>query len=446
MPKVDMDQATGTVVEWLKKDGDTVRQGEPILVIETDKVAIEVEAPASGILRGIRGEKGEVIPIATVIGFILEPGEALPAGAAPASAPAAAAPPAPSAASAAPASVGATPVARNMAASAGIDLGNISGSGPRGKVTKEDVQAALSGTPAPVSNGKPYATPAARRTAREQGVDLATVRGSGPKGRIQAADVQAAAAALAARPSITPPAPLAAEGVSTPEAEIVPLQGMRRTIAERMTASYQQAPHIFFTSRVDMTRFNEAREQMNARSEATGGPRISATALIVKTTAMILARHPWLNASLRGDDIYLWRDVNIGVAVALESGLIVPVVRNADRKGIAQIAAEVNDVAVRAREGRLVPSDVSGGTFTVSNLGPFGVEQFSAIINPPQAAILAVGATQMEAVPDASGQIAARPIMRMTLSADHRIVDGAVAAYFIADLKAALEAPALLLY
>lgn len=442
MPKVDMDQETGTVVEWVKQNGDEVKQGEIILIIETDKVAIEVESPGTGILQGINVQPGDVVPIATVIAYILEPGEELPARAAAQSAP----PEAPAAAASAPAStpaptgLDATPVARRMAAAEGIDLASITGSGADGKITREDVEQHLAGQGVgAASNGKAYASPAARRVAREHGIDLASVTGSGPDGRIQSADVLAAAA------SITPVVP-ALSGVSTPEAEIIPLQGMRRTIAERMTTSYQTAPHITFTSRVDMTQFNETRVQLNTRAEEVGGIRISATAMIVKAVAAILTHHPLMNSSLRGEEIHLRRDANIGVAVALEEGLIVPVVKNADRKGLSQIATEINDLAARARDGQLVPSDVSDGTFTISNLGPFGVEQFTAIINPPQAAILAVGATQLEAVPDEDGQIAARPIMRMTLSADHRVIDGAVAARFISDLKAVLEQPMLLLW
>jgi len=229
---------------------------------------------------------------------------------------------------------------------------------------------------------------------------------------------------------------------------------MQRTIAERMTASYQMTPHVTFTVRVDMSAFEKARARLNARTEATGQSHVSATALIVKAVAWALQHHPWLNSTLRrrseqalrDEEIHLLPEINVGVAVALEEGLIVPVVRQADRKSVAEIAAEVNDLATRAREGQLMPADVAGGTFTVSNLGPFGIEQFTAIINPPQAAILAVGATRPEPVVDEAGQVVVRPVMRMTLSADHRIVDGAAAARFLTDLREALEAPALLLW
>jgi pyruvate dehydrogenase E2 component (dihydrolipoamide acetyltransferase) len=442
MPKVDMDQETGTVVEWVKGEGEPVTEGEIILIIETDKVAIEVESPGTGILAGITVQPGDTVPIATTIAYILQPGEELPK-AAPEAAPTPSSTRQAEPSAAGQNTVAATPVARNMAASAGLDLASIAGTGPGGKITRSDIEAALGASGVPAGDdGKVYATPAARRIARETGVDLSTISGSGPKGRIQADDVVAAPQA-ALTPVSAPPHLAAPTGQ---DVEIIPLQGMRRTIAERLTASYQNTPHVTFTARVDMSQFNSLRAELNERAEATGETRISATAIIVKAVAMTLTRHPMLNSALHGEEIHLHREVNIGVAVALEQGLIVPVVHHAAQKGVAQIAAEVKDLAGRAREGQLLPADVSGGTFTISNLGPFGVEQFTAIINPPQAAILAVGATQLEAVPDEGGQISARPIMRMTLSADHRVVDGAVAAHFIADLKAVLETPSLLLW
>jgi len=442
MPKVDMDQETGTITEWLKNEGDRVETGEVILIIETDKVAIEVESPGSGILTGITAHAGVKVPIATVIGYLLEPGEELPSVAQ-----ATAQPPQEQATTAIPVETPnaavATPVARNMADALGIELAQVTGTGVGGKITRADVEATLNNGAKDHDrhNGHIYATPAARHLAREQNVDLHVTVGSGPDGRIQAADVVTAAASRAERViTESPVSPVGRE-----EVEIIPLQGMRRTIAERLTASYQNAPHIIFTARVDMTQLDAARASLNEYGETVGDVRISATAMIVKAVALALTRHPYLNCALHGDEIHLYRDVNVGVAVALEQGLVVPVVHRAPQKGIVEIAGEVRDLAVRARGGQLQPSDVSGGTFTISNLGPFGVEQFTAIINPPQSAILAVGVTQLEAVPDETGNILARPIMRMTLSADHRVVDGAVAAHFIGDLKAMLENPTLLL-
>ena len=410
MPKLEMAQETATVVEWLKQEGEHIEKGEPLLTVETDKVTLEIESPASGILAGVRAEPQQVVPVTKVIAYILQPGEELDESASQR------------------VSESVTPVAQRLAASVGVDLSTVKGTGPRGRITKSDVEAAL------VSPGKVRATPAARRIAREREVELAAVNGSGPKGRVQAADVLALA--------LTPgPSPEIGQGEN-----VIPLQGMRRTIAERMTASYQTTPHITFTVRVDMSGFEGTRARLNARAEATGQPRVSATALFVKAVAWALKHHPWLNSTLRDEEIHLLPEINVGVAVALEEGLIVPVVHQADCKSVAEIGAEVNDLATRAREGRLTPADVTGGTFTVSNLGPFGIEQFTAIINPPEVAILAIGATRPEPVVDEEGQVVVRPVMRMTLSADHRVVDGATAARFLADLREALEAPTLLLW
>jgi pyruvate dehydrogenase E2 component (dihydrolipoamide acetyltransferase) len=433
MPKVDMDQETGTISEWKKHNGDQVKEGETILVIETAKVAIDVEAPATGILDGVTAQPGEVIPIATVIGYILEPGEKLPEkpkGTIPVAEISA------EKSTAAPVtavSVDATPVARNMAEAMGVDLAGVSGTGPHGKITRTDVEQAANNPVRMIPVGKVYATPAARRVAAEMGVDLTQVSGSGPDQRIQAADV------TGFQPSLAP------AYAATLEDEVIPLAGMRATIAQRLTASYQSIPHIKFTTRIDMTNFNDARKRMNAFAEKVGADRVTATAMFVKIVSAALAKHPYLNASLKDNNIILHKNVHMGVAVALDGGLIVPVVHDVLMKNISQIAAETNQLAEKARKGELLPNEVSGGTFTISNLGPFGIEQFDAIINPPQSAILAISATQDEVVP-VEGEVAIRPIMRITLSADHRIVDGAVAAKFVSDLKNMLENPILILY
>lgn len=441
MPKLEMAQETATVIEWLKQEGEHVEKDEPLLTVETDKVTVEIEAPASGMLAGVRVVPQQVVPVTEVIAYILQPGEELrrEAKASPSLAPQA--PPAPPAHPAPTAAT--TSVAQRLAKAHGVDLDTVVGTGLGGRITKADVEGVVAARSRPTVEAaleKVRATPAARRIARERGVDLSAVRGSGPRGRVQTKDVLAFT-----------PVPAVA---SAPTAEVVPLQGMRRIIAERMTTSYQTAPHITFTVRVDMTGFAEARADLNTKAEATGQTHVSATALIVKAVAWALKRHPWLNSTLRrcsgqalrDEEIHLLPEINVGVAVATEKGLIVPVVHQADCKSVAEIAAEVNVLATRAREGQLTPSNVAGGTFTVSNLGPFGIAQFTAIINPPQAAILAIGATQPEVVVGEGDQIVVRPVMRMTLSADHRIVDGAVAAYFLTDLQEALEAPTLLLW
>jgi pyruvate dehydrogenase E2 component (dihydrolipoamide acetyltransferase) len=439
MPKFEMSQETATVVEWLKQEGDEVKKGEPLLTVETDKVTMDVEVPASGILKDIRVEPQQIVPVTEVIAYILEPGEELPEILP--SFP-------PTSFDSAQDKRGeevlerqggrATPVAQRLAAAHSVDLGAVIGTGTGGRIIKADVEAAMVAPAERMPEGNPgkvRATPAARRVARERDMDLATIPGSGPRSRVQVGDVLAMA--------LTPiPAPDLGRGEPT----VVSLQGIRRTIAERMTTSYQTAPHITLTVQVDIGAFEETRAQLNAKAEADGLPRVSVTVLLVKAVAWALRRHPWLNSTLRGDEIHLLPEINVGVAVALEAGLIVPVVCGADRKGVAEIAVEVQDLIARAREGCLMPVDVAEGTFTLSNLGPFGIELFTAIINPPQAAILAVGAARREAVVGPDDEVVVRPILWMTLSVDHRIVDGAVAARFLADLREVLKSPALLLW
>jgi pyruvate dehydrogenase E2 component (dihydrolipoamide acetyltransferase) len=288
-----------------------------------------------------------------------------------------------------------------MAEAQGISLTQVQGSGRDGRITRADV-------------------------------DLGQITGSGPRGRVQEMDV------VKFKPVGVTTAP--SYSISG-EPVFVPLEGMRKTIAERMQASAQQAPHISFTLDVDMTRAIAFRKSVNERLPADQ-VKVSMTALIVKLTAWALRRHPFMNAYMRDDGVLLLPNVNVGVAVALESGLIVPVVRNADQKGLYQIATDVDDISLRARNEQLLPDDVADGSFTISNLGMFGIDQFTAIINPPQIGILAVGRTIERFVPDGQGQPVLKPLMSITLSADHRAVDGAQAGNFIADLRSALEEPA----
>ncbi len=438
MPKVDMDQETGTVVEWLKGNGQQVEEGEIIMVMETDKIAIDVEAPGTGILDGISANPGDVVPIGTVIAYILAEGEELPKKPIESTAPTLETPTAAPSADPREKEISATPVARNMAAAHGVDLAAVDSTGTGEKITKADVQAVVSRATKPVDPRDVYATPSARRTARIEGVNLGLIQGSGPGSRIQLSDVKGY---LTSKPQAD-----FAASAQIQAGEVIPLIGMRRTIAERLTASYQSIPHIQFTVRVDMTNFFKERNDYNDLALKRGDDKVSVTAVLVKLVSMVLTDHPWVNSSLIDDKIILHKDINIGVAVALEKGLIVPVIKNADQKGISLIASETNDLITRAREEKLNSADVKGGTFTITNLGPFGVEQFNAIINPPEAGILAVGSTTSEVVALPDGTIAARPIMRLTLSADHRVVDGAVAARFIGDLKTTLENPILMNY
>lgn len=444
MPKFGFTQDDSTIVAWLKNEGDPVEKGEPIAECTTDKVNMEIEAPEDGILGGIRYQAGETVPVTEVIAYVLQEGESAPTGAAAKPAAEAAEPAAEAPAEPAPASGAGplvTPIARRVAEAEGVDLSAVTGSGAGGRITREDVEAAARSVKAAPADGKTRATPAARRAARETGVDLAGVAGSGPRGRVQEADVLAAEPAPAAAPAAAlAPVRLAPTG----EPQVVPLEGMRKTIAERMQQSYQQAPHVNFTLDVDMTEAIAFREYANERVPE-GEPRISMTALIVKAVAWSLRQHPVLNSYLRGSDVYVMPDVNVGMAVALDDGLIVPVIHQADRKGLFEIAREVVDLSRRARAGELRPEDVTDGTFTVSNLGMFGIDRFTAIINPPQTGILAVGRIAKRFVPGANDEPVARPLMTLTLVTDHRVVDGAQSAQFIATLRDALEEPASLI-
>ena len=431
MPKFDMDQEQATIIEWSKREGEFVKFEESVLTVETDKVAIEVPSPATGTLARISYKDGDVVPVTTVIAYILKDGETLADLPQADSTPPLSKPevdPAPQALTAAQAApVHASPVAARMAKETGVDLSKVVSSGDR--ITRKDVELYLANN-TPASRVAVAATPAARRVAREKGVDLETVAGSGPRGRVQAADVAASNTTVNGR-----------------EAEIIELSGIRQTIAERMQASFQTLPHIALTIEVDVTALENARARLNQLAQKRGEGRVSMTALLVKITAWALERNPYLNASLMDGRIHLWKDVNIGIATAIENGLIVPVVRQANKQSVSRIAEALQDLATRAREGKLGLRDVQHGTFTISNLGMYGIQQFRAIINPPESAILAVGkVTRKPVVINERDDVAVRPMMSITLSADHRVIDGVVAAQFLQDLAQAIETPETLLY
>jgi pyruvate dehydrogenase E2 component (dihydrolipoamide acetyltransferase) len=449
MPKFEMTQENATVVRWLLQEGDSVEQGDPILEVETDKVVMEVEAPASGVLGGIRVKKGEVVPVTEVIAFVLQPGEALPKESPPGQT-SGQRQPTPARTTDAPPAVRATPLALRRAIEAGIEISDVWPPDTAGRVTRQDVENHLAqavATPAvTAANEKSRATPAARRIAREHNLDLTLIKGSGPRGRIQAADAQRAVEQLA-RPEVAP------QPKSTrPEvAKVVPLEGIRRTIAARMQQSYQTAPHITLTVEVDVSAVEALRQALNVEAERVNQPRLSMTAILAKVCAWALKRHPWVNASLHDEAIH-WHDTaNIGIAVALPEGkgLIVPVIRQAEQLGLAEIAGHINDLVTRARQGSLTPGDVTGGTFTITNLGMYGINHFTAIINPPESAILAVGRVAKRAMVmerETGDEVVIRPMMNLTLAVDHRVLDGAVAAQFLQDVVRALEQPAMLLW
>jgi pyruvate dehydrogenase E2 component (dihydrolipoamide acetyltransferase) len=416
MPKVDMVMDTGTFVEWLKKEGEQVEKGEPLFIVLTDKANIEIEAPASGVLAGVRARPDDVIPVTEVIAYILEPGEALPSET----------------------GVRAEAAAEDTPRS------------PRPKPAAAEARMAK----AEPSIGKVRATPAARRLAAELGIDLALlVSGSGARGRVHKNDVQAFAEQ---RETVTEqPLFVKAQGtvmapdvqVPLPNArqkQVVPLAGPRRIIADRMAYSAFTAPHITLSLRVDMSEATRLRDRAQDAIQDKTGYRLSFTAIVARAVAWVLPRHSYLNASLQGEDIILWDDVHLGIATSLEDYLIVPVIQEAQAKNLEQMVTALGDLVERARARRLTPAEMSGSTFTISNLGMFGIESFTAIINPPESAILAVGAIVDTMLSSGEG-VEQRPMMNLTLSADHRVVDGAAAARFLAELKATLENPYLLI-
>jgi pyruvate dehydrogenase E2 component (dihydrolipoamide acetyltransferase) len=390
MPKMGMTMEEGTVIQWFKQEGEQVKKGEPLLEIMTDKVNMEVEAPASGILQGVVAGANDTVPATQTIAYIVEAGESVPAPSAP-------------------------PVTQ-PAAVAQPAAGAAAGTAERDVVP---------------------ASPLARRLAREAGLDLASIHGTGPGGRVVEADVKAAIAAAAKGAAAPPrveaiaapspaPAPAAVPGPAA-AGRLTPLTGKRKIIAQRMALS-AHVPQFALGVNADMSRVEEARGAA------------SPTAMLVRVAAHALAHHPMLNASFAEDSVRLHDQINIGVAVNAEDGLVVPVVKNAGGKSLPALDAEIKDLAERARSGKLAIDDVTGGTFTISNLGMFGIEEFQALVNPPEAAILAVGRIAPQAV-IAEGTVVARPMLHLVLSADHRVVDGATAAAFLMEVKRLLENP-----
>jgi len=431
MPKFGFTQEESEILEWLKNEGEQVEKGDPIAVVSTDKISMEVEAPETGTLAGVQYPAGSVVPVTEIIAYILQPGEELPTGMKPPETEAKAAPALAAAQPKIPAG-GISPVAARIIEENQLRADEIIGSGPGGRITRADVETYLRQLKAVA--GRVKATPAARREAKERQVNLAAVKGSGPSGRIQARDVIAAGAGINVQ---TVPA-----GELTVLKEI-PLVGMRKTIAENMSRSMREAPHMALQVEVEVDAAENTRKTWNERLLSDKGKKISATAVIVKATALALKKHPILNSRFSPEKITLYKDINIGVATALDEGLIVPVIHSADEKDLLRISAELNDLAKRARMSKLQAEDLVNGTFTISNLGMLGIDRFTAIINPPQAAILAVGAIKRQLIPDDSENPVLRTqrMINLTLSADHRVMDGAQAAYFLADLRELLQNP-----
>ncbi len=424
----------GQLVRWLKKEGEQVNEGDILAEIETDKATMELVARGSGVLRGIALAEGGTAPVGEVIAVIAAPDEdisALVPAAAAAAAPASATPvpqPAAPAAAATPAPAGPPAVELEEEEMTGASL----------------ARAREAGDGADGRDGRVRASPLARRLARDAGVALEAVQGTGPGGRIVKRDIEAAARAPA-RPAApaAPAAPRPALAVAGADVEDVPVSQMRKAIAKRLVTSIGPVPTFYLTVEIDMTRLMAARESVNQRLEARG-IKTSINDFIVKAVAVALARHPEVNAQWAETTIRRYNRVHIGIAVAIEDGLITPVVRDANLKGIAEIAAEVRELAGRAREKKLTPEEYSGSTFSISNLGMFGIDEFTAIINPPEAGILAVGAVTERVVVEA-GAMVVRPRMRITMSCDHRVIDGATGARFLQTLRDHLEEPAMML-
>ena len=443
MPQLGYDMREGTVVRWIKQEGDEVVANEVIAEIETDKAVVEFKPTTGGVLRRIVAGEGEAIPVGQLIAVIGDANEELPedlvpaaAAQAPVAAPVSAAAPVAAAAappSAAPAGeVRASPIARRLAREHGVDIDSIAGSGPGGRIVEADVLAAAEAATTAAIAGRIPASPLARRLAREQGIDLATVSGTGPGGRIVEADIIAAAAAPA--PSESAPAP---EG-----AERADLSRMRQAIARVTSDSKRDAPHFYVAADIDMSSAMALRRDIN--DELPASSRVSVNDLIVKASALAIGKHPKFNSFFRGDHLQMNPSINVGIAIALESGLIVPGVPGCENKSLAQIAADSRDLIDRANNGTLQAEEYAGTTYSVSNLGMFDVDSFTAIIFPPHAAILAVGAVKEQPVVR-GGQLAIAEMMKATLSVDHRVADGAEAAQFLMEIKRLLEKPVSLL-
>ena len=379
MPALEMAQETGKLISWLKQEGETVTKGEPLLEVETDKAVMEVESPGDGVLAGIRVQAGAEVPVGRTIAWIVRPGEAPPAD-----------------------EPAVESGRKTTAAAVAPSAARTSAAAPASQRAAQDIKI----------------SPKARRLAAERGVDLAQVRGSGPGGEILASDIL---------------------GLVESRAGSSPVYGsaISRLMAERTTQSWTTVPHFFVVREVDAGALSEARERLAPAIEQARSVKLTFTDLLVALVARVLLKHPRMNSSWTGDAVRGNVEVNMGVAMAVDDGVVAPIIHHADRTDLGEIAVRRRELTDRARAGKLHPADIAGGTFTISNLGMFGVDAFSAIITPPQAAILAVGRIADRVVP-VDGHPGIRPMMTLTLSSDHRVVDGARAAEFLRDVAEAI--------
>jgi pyruvate dehydrogenase E2 component (dihydrolipoamide acetyltransferase) len=436
MPKMGMTMKVGKVSKWFKDEGDSIEKGEELFQVETEKITNKIEAPDTGLLFQIVVPAGETVPVGTILAVISQNGEkparieGIQVGAV-AEVQAAADAPTTAEAASEPQEqkrIKSTPSARRLAKELGVDLALVKGSGPEGKIKEADVlKYHEEGPPAP------RITPLAAEIARQEGLDIATISGTGENGKITKEDVEQALAASKAAPET----PLSS-------ARIIPLEGMRKAIADNMHASLQSAAQLTTFTEVDVTEMVRFRDMMRAEFARDDAVKISYNDIIVMATVRALMRHPIMNSTLVGEEILLHDTVNMGIAVALPEGLIVPKLRNADRKSLLEIAKEVRELAQKARDGALAVEEVTDGTFTISNVSMLGMDGFTPVLNPPETGILGVGRViQKPAV--FMGEIAIRQMMTLSLTFDHRVVDGAPAMTFLRDLARYLAQPMLIM-
>jgi pyruvate dehydrogenase E2 component (dihydrolipoamide acetyltransferase) len=411
MPKLSDTMVEGTIARWKKKQGDTVETGDILAEVETDKATMEMEAFDDGVLKEIYVPDGGVAKVGEKIALVLAEGES-PDGA------------------------DAAPAAKTEEAPAAQPAQSKAAPPPAAPA------------PAAPSGARVKASPLAKKIAAERGVGLDNIQGSGPGGRIVAKDIpEKGAAPSAAPPPAAAPAPAPKIQATVGEGDKrVPLTGMRRVIAERLLASKTQLPHFYLTIEVDASSLMRLRKELNSANEAAGLPKLTVNDFILLAVARAASSHPYINASWAGDAIIQYASVNISVAVAVDEGLVTPVIRGAHKLSLKEISAAVKDLAKRARDKKLKPEEFQGGTITVSTLGAYGIEQFFAIINPPQAAIVAIGAIVKKPVVNAKGEIVVGERMAISLSGDHRVVDGAVGAEYLGTLRKLIENPALMLF